>query len=101
MADPPFDPRGRGYDYKSAREAGLSAQPVPYDDVPHWPSREPYSGLILKGREHPTFEEGVEADRREGYGLEMHNGRYYTKPFDPKQELELMDAIRSYLSRGR
>jgi hypothetical protein len=78
---PQFDPEGKGYDYKQARDAGLSPQPVPHDTVPHWPSREPGSGLLLKGRRHPTFDHGVDVDRREGYGLEMRNGRYYTAPF--------------------
>ena len=82
MADPrPFNPKGVGYDYDTARLEGLAPQPVPDDDVPHWPSRVPHSGLLLKGRLHPTFDKGVEVDRREGYGLELKDGRYYTKPF--------------------
>lgn len=76
-----FDPEGEGYDYEQAEAAGLSPQPVEDDDVPHWPSREPGSGLLLKGRKHPTFDHGVDVDRREGYGLEKQNGRYYTKKF--------------------
>lgn len=80
--EPPFDPQGSGYDYKQARDAGLSPQPVPHDTVPHWPSREPGSGLLLKGRAHPTFDIGVEHDRLEGYGLEIQNGRYYSQPFE-------------------
>ena len=76
-----FDPQGRGYDSDTARLAGLTAKPVPDDDVPHWPSRDPVTGMVLKGRNHPTFDLGVEHDRQEGYGLEMRDGRYYTQPF--------------------
>jgi len=43
-----FDPEGSGYDYESAKAAGL----LP-DSTGHWPSREPKSGLLLKG--HTTL----------------------------------------------
>lgn len=72
----PFRANSGGYDYKSAREAGLGR-----DETGHMPSREPGSGMLLKGRQHPTFDVGVDQDRRMGYGLEMQNGRYYTQPF--------------------
>jgi hypothetical protein len=82
MADGrPFNPKGSDYDYRTARMSGLRPEKVEDDDVPHWPSRVPDTGLLLKGRNHPTFDKGVEVDRREGYGLEMQDGRYYTKPF--------------------
>ena len=84
MADTPkrpFDPKGSDYDYGTARMEGLKPRKVPDDDKPHWPSRVPRTGLLLKGRNHPTFDKGVEVDRREGYGLEMRDGRYYTQPF--------------------
>lgn len=69
-----FDPEGEGYDYKTARSAGIS----PGDDG-HWPSREPKTGRLLKGRKHPTFNKGVEADKKLGFMLEKRaDGRYYT-----------------------
>ena len=76
-----FDPEGEGYDYETARIANLKPIPVPHDTVPHWPSRDPVTGLLLKGRRHPTFDQAVEEDRRAGYGLEMRDGRYYSVPF--------------------
>jgi hypothetical protein len=78
----PFDPEGEDYDYDTANKAGLKPKPVEHDTVPHWPSREPESGMLLKGRRHPTFDLGVEHDRKEGYGLEKQNGRYYSQPFN-------------------
>lgn len=71
----PFDPEGEGYDYDQARAAGMGP-----DETGHWPSREPGSGLQLKGRKHKTFDQAIETDRMQGYGLEKQNGRYYTKP---------------------
>ena len=47
--DTDFDPEGSDYDYKGAEAAGIRP-----DDTGHWPSREPNSGKILKGRKHPT-----------------------------------------------
>lgn len=71
----PFDPEGSGYDYKSAREAGLSP-----DETGHWPSRDPKSGKILKGRKHPTWHLTEEGERKAGYEIRKINGRYYSIP---------------------
>ena len=82
----PFDPEGDGYDYDQARAAGME----PGEDG-HWQSREPNSGLQLKGRKHPTFDKAIETDRRMGYGLEKQNGRYYTKPMKGYADGGLVD----------
>ena len=55
--EPPFDPEGSGYDYESARRAGLGP-----DESGHWPSRDPTTGLILKGTQHPTYAKTLEAE---------------------------------------
>ena len=72
----PWNPEDDDYDYAQARAAGMGP-----NEEGHWESREPGSGLQLKGRKHPTFDTAVEEDRQKGYGLEMRNGRYYTVPF--------------------
>lgn len=74
--DETFDPEGEDYDYETARAAGIEP-----DAEGHWSSRDPRTGMMLKGRRHPTFDKGVDQDRRMGYGLEMQDGRYYTQPF--------------------
>lgn len=74
----PFDPEGSDYDYDTARRLGLKPQPVDDDTVPHWPSRDPASGMLLKGRSHPTFDKGVKVDEELGYKLKKRGGRYYT-----------------------
>ena len=76
----PFDPDGEGYDYDGAKAAGLEPTIDPKDGLPHWPSREPKSGTLLKGRKHPTFQKGVDADAELGYKLRKRDdGRYETQ----------------------
>ena len=72
-----FDPEGEGYDYESAKKAGLGP-----DETGHWPSREPKSGLLLKGRKHKTWYLTEKGERAAGYQIFNHNGRYYSKPRD-------------------
>lgn len=69
-----FDPEGSGYDYESARKAGIRP-----DKTGHWPSREPRTGLILKGKKHPTFHKTLKADKELGYRMQKRiDGRYYS-----------------------
>ena len=74
---PAFDPEGEGYDYESARAAGLGA-----DETGHWPSRDPKTGLILKGRKHPTFAKTIKGEKAAGYELQKDpaTGRYFSRP---------------------
>lgn len=70
----PFDPEGAGYDVETAMAAGLKP-----DETGHWPSREPTSGQILKGRRHPTFQKTLDADEAMGYVLtKSKDGKYYS-----------------------
>lgn len=73
-----FDPEGDGYDYETARSAGLGTSIDSEDGQPHWPSREPRTGMVLKGRKHATFDKAIEADSSLGYKLEKRGQRYYT-----------------------
>jgi N12 class adenine-specific DNA methylase/GGDEF domain-containing protein len=72
---PKFDSEGSGYDYESAKAAGLGP-----DESGHWPSRDPRTGLLLKGRSHPTWSKTVEGENSQGYGIYRENGRYYSRP---------------------
>lgn len=69
-----FDPEGSGYDYDSARKHGLGP-----DKTGHWPSRVPRTGLILKGRKHPTWKKTVDEEKKKGYGIGKKDGRYISK----------------------
>ena len=70
---PKFNPEGRGYDYESARKAGIGP-----DKSGHWPSREPKSGLILKGRSHPTYSKTKAGETRAGYEIKKRGDRYFS-----------------------
>ena len=71
---PKFDPEGPGYDTHTAKKYGLKATGNP----PHWPSREPRTGMILKGRAHPTWAKTVAGEEAAGYKITKRNGRYYS-----------------------
>lgn len=86
MADPPFDPEGDGYDYATAREAGLKPQEEGGPNQGHWQSRDPRSGMQLKGRAHHTYGLAVEEDKKMGYEqYKGSNGRYYSLKRDEGQ----------------
>lgn len=77
----PFDPEGAGYDYATARKAGLKP-----DKTGHWPSREPKSGVILKGRKHRTWYLTEIGERKAGYRIIKKNGRYYSVKGKPNRK---------------
>ena len=75
MPEKKFDPEGSGYDEDSARKAGMKP-----DATGHWSSREPKSGLLLKGRKHKTWGKTVEGERKAGYEIyKKKDGRYYSR----------------------
>lgn len=73
---PPFDPEGTGYDYDTAREYGLLS-----DATGHWGSRVPETGMLLKGNQHPTFQQTLEGEAAMGNEVvQGEDGRYYSFP---------------------
>ncbi len=89
----PFDPEGSGYDMETAKASGLKPDP----DTGHWPSRDPKTGLLLKGKTHETWNLLEEGERKAGYDIfKASDGRYYSKPStkpmpdtpSPQQRLE-------------
>ena len=71
-----WNPESAGYDYRSARAAGIKA-----DKTGHWPSRVPrgpQEGLILKGRKHKTWHKTVEGEKEAGYKIIKKGVRYYS-----------------------
>jgi hypothetical protein len=69
-----FDPEGKGYDYKTFDKLGGKR-----DAKGHGFSRDPKTGMLLKGRKHKTFNLGVSVDENLGYGLKKKGDRYYTE----------------------
>lgn len=64
-----------GYNYEGARAAGLGP-----DSTGHWPSRNPDTGEILKGRKHPTIGLTKKAEKEAGYRITRKNGTLYSQP---------------------
>ncbi len=84
----PFDPEGDGYDYATAEAAGLGP-----DETGHWPSRDPRSGKILKGRGHETFSLTEQGEAEAGFEISQgEDGAYYSKP---KPQAGLFDEYRA------
>lgn len=83
-----FDAEGAGYDDATAQTYGLKP-----DETGHWQSRielpeeETHqlglpegSGLILKGRTHPTFDKTIKGEEEAGYAIYKKGDRYYSVP---------------------
>jgi hypothetical protein len=84
----PFDPEGDGYDYATAEASGLGP-----DETGHWPSRDPQSGKILKGKGHETFSLTEQGELEAGHEITKgEDGAYYSQP---KPKLGLFDEFRA------
>jgi hypothetical protein len=72
------------YDYESAREAGQGPSTKPGPNLGHWDSRVasgPKEGLMLKSVDHPTFNLGVQGERKMGYRMSSGpDGRIWSQP---------------------
>jgi len=92
LDDPDFDPEGGDYDYKSANQYGITP-----DETGHYPSRNPVTGQILKGRAHPTWALTEQTELDSGYEIfQGEDGKYYSRKnvmagpkFEPATVLDL------------
>jgi hypothetical protein len=64
-----------GYNYPAAKAAGLGP-----DSTGHWPSRNPDTGEILKGRKHPTIGMTKKGEKEAGYKVTKKGGTLYSQP---------------------
>ncbi len=64
-----------GYNYDSAIKSGIEP-----DETGHWPSRNPDTGEILKGRKHPTIHKTREGEKEAGYKIKRRKGKLYSYP---------------------
>lgn len=78
-----FDPEGSGYDDDGAVSAGVKP-----DDTGHWQSRVPETGLILKGRKHPTWHLTEKGEAEAGHEIYKNEAdqRYYSRPKKTKYQ---------------
>lgn len=74
---PKFDPEGSGYDDETAKKYNLQK-----DETGHMQSRIPETGLLLKGKNHPTWHLTEKGEAEAGYEIYKNpeDGRYYSKP---------------------
>lgn len=70
---PEFDPEGSGYDYDTATKSG--GKP---DETGHWGSLDPRTGMVLKGRNHSTWNLMEEEEIRRGNQIIKKGSRYYS-----------------------
>lgn len=69
------------YDLYGAYESNM--QPTLEDDGYHLGSRDPYTGRILKSKNHPTYRRAIEAEIQAGYFPYERDGQTYTKTYSP------------------
>lgn len=74
-----FDPEGNGYD--TAEQVGSPMQTInPEDNKLHWFSLNPRTGMVLKGRKHPTWDKMLEVEEILGNEIiKRSDGRYYSR----------------------
>lgn len=89
MADNEFDPEGSDFDYKTARAYNMQ----PKKKGQHWGSVAPTSDderiannlpedsyVVLKGRQHETFDKAEAAEKARGSKIDKRGSRYYSVP---------------------
>ena len=89
-----FNPEGRGYDYNAARSAGMGPDGTGQNKG-HWGSvREATDAerkrhglpdeayLILKGRNHETWDKAVQGEAERGFKIVKRGDRYWSVPKD-------------------
>lgn len=87
-----FDPNGSGYDYARASAAGMGPDGTG-EDAGHWGSVAPTtrqeqgrfglptdSYILLKGKDHETWQKAVNAEKERGFKVVSLGGRYYSVP---------------------
>ena len=115
-----FDPYGSGYDYTTAEELRklyplTMEKPTSYmgdyvsnegafqswvwhpelnDYKVHWASRDPRTGMLLKGLKHPTWGLTMQEEEKLGNKVIFKDGRYYSFPdTSQKSQMSFMDEI--------
>lgn len=72
------------YDYFNA-----ASEMAPTEEGQHWDSRNPHTGRLLKGENHPTFDLMVEGENKAGYKIVRgYNGELYSIPNTPDNYVE-------------
>ena len=86
MTETKFNPEGQDYDMTTATKAGIE----PKDG--HYPSLDPRTGMVLKARNHPTWDLMVEEEKKLGNKVVKRGNRYYSvkatsKTYTPPKDI--------------
>ena len=77
------------YDYFNA-----SPEMTPTEEGQHWDSRNPHTGRLLKGENHPTFDLMVEGENKAGYKIVRgYNDELYSIPNTPDNYVEKYNSF--------
>jgi len=90
-----FDPEGSGYDYKNAPEP--SYKELGY--FPKYGSLDPKTGMVLKGRKHPTYKKTEEAEKKLGNKIIKKGKRYYSVKKKKEGGLNRDERFMGFLSK--
>jgi hypothetical protein len=87
-----FDPEGKDYDYASAKKSGMGPDGTG-ENAGHWGSvtmasdedKKKYnlpddSYMVLKGRNHETWQKAVAAEAERGSEIKKFGSRYFSVP---------------------
>ena len=96
---PAFDPEGSGYDYEVAKRVGMTDENLMIGPQLFPTGRRHFgsvalttreqqekfnlpkeSYIILKGRQHETFDKAVEGERKRGFIVKKIGNRYFSIP---------------------
>lgn len=94
-----FDPEGSGYDMKAAKQSGMKPVIDPEDGLPHYGSvieatkqqKSKYglpdeSYMLLKGKEHETWDKAIQAEADRGFRVKKFGDRYFSIPAEINTE---------------
>lgn len=70
------------YDLYGAYESNMQPE-LNEDGTYHLGSRDPYTGRILKSKQHPTYQKAIESEISAGYFPYEKNNITYTKTYSP------------------
>lgn len=70
------------YDLYGAYESNMQPE-LNEDGTYHLGSRDPYTGRILKSKQHPTYQKAIESEMSAGYFPYEKNNVTYTKTYSP------------------
>ena len=97
-----FNPKGKGYDYKSAIKAGMGADGTGVNKG-HWgsvaPTTEeerkkynlpPESYILVKGKKHKSWDIAIQYEVKRGFKVIKKGNRYFSVPSNPRSNRLLM-----------